>query len=127
MANSDMRIYAMTGGAGDVLDAIGKPIYAYGNDRLEIASVKLYSDGALGSRGAAMIEPYSDDPENRGLPFWTQEELDAMVEKANGMGFQVGIHAIGDLGNRMSLDAFARGAGWRSRHRCAIALSIHRS
>ena len=103
-----MRIYAMTGGAGEVLDAIGKPIYAYGNDRLEIASVKLYTDGALGSRGAAMIEPYSDDPENRGLPFWTQQELDAMVEKANGMGFQVGIHAIGDLGNRMALDAFAR-------------------
>jgi len=106
-----MRIYAMTGGAGDVLDAIGKPIYAYGNDRLEISSVKLYSDGALGSRGAAMIEPYSDDPENRGLPFWTQEELDAMVAKANGMGFQVGIHAIGDLGNRMSLDAFEKAQG----------------
>jgi len=102
-----MRIYAMTGGAGDVLDAIGKPIYAYGNDRLEIAAVKLYTDGALGSRGAAMIEPYSDDPENRGLPFWTQEELNAMVHKANSMGFQVGIHAIGDLGNRMALDAFA--------------------
>ena len=103
-----MRINAMTGGAGDVLDAIGTPIRAYGNDRLEIASVKLYTDGALGSRGAAMIEPYSDDPENRGLPFWTQEELDAMVEKANRMGFQVGIHAIGDLGNRMALDAFAK-------------------
>jgi predicted amidohydrolase YtcJ len=106
-----MRIYAMTGGAGDVLDAIGKPIYAYGNDRLEISSVKLYSDGALGSRGAAMIEPYSDDPENRGLPFWTQDELDAMVIKANDMGFQVGIHAIGDLGNQMSLNAFARAQG----------------
>jgi predicted amidohydrolase YtcJ len=106
-----MRIYAMTGGAGDVLDAIGKPIYAYGNDRLEISSVKLYSDGALGSRGAAMIEPYSDDPENRGLPFWTQDELDAMVKKANGMGFQVGIHAIGDLGNQMSLNAFENAQG----------------
>lgn len=102
----DIRIYAMTGGAGDVLDAIGKPLYAYGNDRLEIASVKLYSDGALGSRGAAMIEPYSDDAENRGLPFWTQEELNAFVKKANDLGFQVGIHAIGDLGNRMALDAF---------------------
>jgi len=103
-----MRIYAMTGGAGDVLDAIGKPIYAYGDDHLDISSVKLYTDGALGSRGAAMIEPYSDDPENRGLPFWTQEELDAMVLKANDMGFQVGIHAIGDLGNRMALDAFEK-------------------
>jgi len=102
----DMRIYAMTGGAGEVLDAIGKPLRGYGNDRLEIASVKLYADGALGSRGAAMIEPYSDDAENRGLAFWTQDELDRMVAKANDMGFQVGIHAIGDLGNRMALDAF---------------------
>ena len=103
----DMRIYAMTAGAGDVLDAIGEPLTAYGDDHLEIASVKLYADGALGSRGAAMIEPYSDDAENRGLPFWTQAELDALVKKANDLGFQVGIHAIGDLGNRMALDAFA--------------------
>ncbi|MGI9238273.1 MAG: amidohydrolase [Woeseiaceae bacterium] len=104
-AELDIRIYAMTAGAEDVLDAIGEPIFAYGNDRLEIASVKLYSDGALGSRGAAMIEPYSDDVENRGLPFWTQDELDGFVKKANGLGFQVGIHAIGDLANRMALDA----------------------
>jgi len=102
----DIRIYAMTSGAEEVLDAIGKPIVAYGNDHLEIASVKLYSDGALGSRGAAMIEPYSDDAENRGLPFWTQEELNGFVKKANDLGFQVGVHAIGDLGNRMVLDAF---------------------
>jgi predicted amidohydrolase YtcJ len=107
----DVRVYAMTDGADDVLDAIGKPIVGYGNDHLDIASVKIYSDGALGSRGAAMIEPYSDDAENRGLAFWTQDELDAMVEKANGMGFQVGIHAIGDLGNRMSLDAFEKVQG----------------
>jgi len=106
-----VRIYAMTGGAGEVLDAIGEPIYGYGNDHLDISAVKLYSDGALGSRGAAMIEPYSDDAENRGLAFFTQEELDAMVAKANGMGFQVGIHAIGDLGNRMSLDAFEKVQG----------------
>jgi len=111
MADNDelgIRIYAMTGGAGDVLDEIGEPLYAYGNDHLEIASVKLYSDGALGSRGAAMIEPYSDDAENRGLVFWTQDELDAFVKKANDLGFQVGIHAIGDLGNRMALDAFEK-------------------
>ncbi|MEL7186872.1 MAG: amidohydrolase [Pseudomonadota bacterium] len=106
-----IRIYAMTAGADDVLDAIGKPIRGYGNDHLDIASVKIYSDGALGSRGAAMIEPYSDDAENRGLPFWTQQELDAQVQKANDMGFQVGVHAIGDLGNRMVLDSFAKAQG----------------
>jgi predicted amidohydrolase YtcJ len=104
----DLRIYAMIGGAGSVLDAIGQPIKGYGNDRLEIASVKLVSDGALGSRGAAMIEPYSDDVENRGLPFWTQEELDNQVIKANGMGFQVGIHAIGDFGNQLALNSFEK-------------------
>ena len=103
-----MRIYAMLGGAGDVLDAIGEPLRRYGNDHLEIAAVKVYADGALGSRGAAMIEPYSDDAENRGLAFWRQAQLDGFVAKANGMGFQVGIHAIGDLGNRMALDAYAR-------------------
>jgi predicted amidohydrolase YtcJ len=102
----DMRIYAMIGGAEDTLDAIGSPIRAYGNDRLEIAAVKLYSDGALGSRGAALIEPYADDPENRGLPFWTDDELLAMTKKSMAMGFQVGIHAIGDLGNRQVLDVF---------------------
>ncbi len=106
-----LRIYAMTAGAGDVLDAIAEPIHGRGDDRLSIAAVKLYTDGALGSRGAAMIEPYTDDPENRGLPFWTQAQLEEMVARANAMGFQVGIHAIGDLGNRMSLDAFARVQG----------------
>ncbi len=109
----DMRLYVMISGAGENLDAIARPIIAYGNDRLDIRSVKLYSDGALGSRGAAMIEPYSDDAENRGLPFYTQDELDAFVLKANDMGFQVGIHAIGDLGNQMSLNAFERAQNGR--------------
>jgi predicted amidohydrolase YtcJ len=109
-----MRIYAMIAGAGENLDAIGKPISSYGNDRLAVMSVKLVSDGALGSRGAAMIEPYSDDAENRGLPFWTQEQLDEMVMKANRMGFQVGIHAIGDYGNKQSLDAFSKAQGGKA-------------
>lgn len=109
-----MRIYAMIAGAGENLDAIGKPIENYGNGKLAVMSVKLVSDGALGSRGAAMIEPYSDDAENRGLPFWTQEQLNGMVQKANSMGFQVGIHAIGDYGNQQSLDAFAKAQGGKA-------------
>jgi predicted amidohydrolase YtcJ len=102
-----MRVYAMIEDTGVNLDAVGKPIHSYGNDRLALASVKLMSDGALGSRGAAMIEPYSDDAENRGLPFYSDEDLTAFVQKANDLGFQVGIHAIGDYGNKQSLDAFA--------------------
>ena len=106
-----MRIYAMMWQAGENLDAIGKPIIAYGNDRLDIRSVKLMSDGALGSRGAAMIDPYEDDAENHGLRMYTQAERDGYVKKANNMGFQVGIHAIGDYGNRQSLDAFEKSQG----------------
>jgi len=101
-----MRIYAMLSGAGANLDAMRKPLTAYGNDRLDIAAVKIYADGALGSRGAALLQPYSDDVENRGLPFYTLDELIGFTRKANDMGFQVGIHAIGDLGNRLALDAF---------------------
>ncbi len=106
-----MRIYAMLSDTGPNLDAFAEPIRGYGNDRLDIAAVKIYSDGALGSRGAAMIEPYDDDPENRGLPFHTQQQLDGFVQKAIRKGFQVGVHAIGDLGNRMVLDAFERAQG----------------
>jgi predicted amidohydrolase YtcJ len=102
----DIRIYAMLSDAGANLDAIGNPLRSLGDDHLDIASVKIYADGALGSRGAAMLQPYSDDDENRGLLFLDQAELDASVQKANDMGFQVGIHAIGDQGNRMALDAF---------------------
>jgi predicted amidohydrolase YtcJ len=81
-----MRVYAMLAGAGENLDKMEKPLRGYARDMLDVSSVKLYSDGALGSRGAAMIEPYSDDPENRGLPFHTQDELTGFAHKANYMG-----------------------------------------
>lgn len=108
-----IRIYAMLSDAGANLDAMGKPLIAYGNDRLDIRAVKIYIDGALGSRGAALLEPYSDDAENVGLPFMSADNLFAAVDKSNRKGFQVGIHAIGDRGNRLALDAFARSQGNR--------------
>ena len=114
MADNDempMRIYAMMWQAGANLDAIGKPITGYGRDRLDIKSVKLMADGALGSHGAAMIEPFEDDTENRGLRMYTDSELNAMVQKANDMGFQVAIHAIGDYANRQALNAFELAQG----------------
>ena len=110
----DMRIYAMLSDTGANLDAMGEPLIGYGNDRLDIRSVKLYSDGALGSRGAAMLEPYADDVENRGLPFYSTDEMYTFVKKANDLGFQVGVHAIGDRGNRLVLDAFERAQGGTS-------------
>jgi hypothetical protein len=114
MADDDelgIRVYAMLSDAGVNLDRMEKPLKGYADDMLDIAAVKLYADGALGSRGAAMIEPYSDDAENRGLPFYTLDELTGFTDKANYMGFQVAIHAIGDRGNRLALDAFEAAQG----------------
>ncbi len=74
--------------------------------RLSVRAVKMYADGALGSRGAAMLEPYSDDSTNRGLILTPQSRIEAVTERALRHGFQVCVHAIGDRGNRIVLDAF---------------------
>jgi len=102
------RIYAMIRGTGDNFDELSQngPIKSYDNDLLSLQSVKLYADGALGSRGAAMLEPYSDDPDNKGLLFHSQEEMNHMVLKAMSHGYQTNIHAIGDAANRQVLNAF---------------------
>lgn len=75
---------------------------------LKIASVKLYADGALGSRGAALLEPYSDSPGQTGLAVTDPEEMRSIAERALENGYQVCIHAIGDRGNRMALDAYEK-------------------
>lgn len=73
--------------------------------RLTVRGVKLYADGALGSRGAALVEPYADDPGNLGLLTATGDHLREVTARALDAGFQVGIHAIGDRGNLVALDA----------------------
>lgn len=102
------RIYAMIGGVGEDFDAISKggPLLGYGHDYLTVRSVKLYADGALGSRGAALHAPYSDQPNNSGLLFNTQTELNEMVGKGLSKGYQVNVHAIGDKANSQVLDSF---------------------
>jgi predicted amidohydrolase YtcJ len=104
------RIYAMIGGVGaefDKLSANG-PIDTLYNDRLSLRAVKLYADGALGSRGAALLQPYTDDPKNNGLLFYPPDTLHAMMAKAAGKGYQVCVHAIGDRANRVALDGFEK-------------------
>ncbi len=76
--------------------------------RLLVRGVKLYSDGALGSRGAALIEEYSDEPQNLGLLRTSSDHIHDVCGRALASGFQVGIHAIGDRGNLISLDGIER-------------------
>jgi predicted amidohydrolase YtcJ len=101
-----IRSYVMLGGGpGPLLDswfAKGPEIGNY----LTIRSIKLVADGALGSRGAAMLEPYSDDPGNKGLLITKQDVIRAVAAKAVTRGFQVNTHAIGDAANRAALDAY---------------------
>jgi len=100
------RVYAFTDGAGETLDWLCKSgAINDGSGRLHMRAVKLYIDGAMGSRGAALLADYSDDPGNAGLLFMSAEDLESQIDKAMACGFQVGVHAIGDHGNRVTLDA----------------------
>ena len=75
------------------------------NDRLRMAGVKLFADGALGSRGAWLLKPYSDAPGQSGAGFMTDDVLQNYMSRASMDGFQVAVHAIGDRANRQVLDA----------------------
>ncbi len=76
--------------------------------RVTVRAIKMYADGALGSRGAALIEPYSDDPGNRGLTVTDAGELELAARRAAERGFQLCVHAIGDRANSIVLSAFEK-------------------
>jgi predicted amidohydrolase YtcJ len=77
------------------------------DNMLHTGMLKGFMDGSLGSRTAALLAPYSDDPKNSGLPQFDQAELNRMTTDRLEDGFQIGFHAIGDKGVQMALDAFA--------------------
>jgi hypothetical protein len=74
---------------------------------LHTAMLKGFMDGSMGGHTAALLEPYSDDPNNSGLPRYDADKLNAMAQERVLAGFQIGFHAIGDKGIQMALDAFA--------------------
>ena len=81
---------------------------ALGDGRVRVGALKLMADGALGSRGATLHEPYCDDPDNRGLLLMDADEVERLTLDALARGFQVCVHAIGDRANTLVLDAFER-------------------
>ncbi len=90
------------------VDVLKKERASHGSDDLLLhtAMLKGFMDGSLGSRTAAMAAPYSDDPDNMGIPRYEQEKLNAMAVERVAAGFQLGFHAIGDRANGMALNAF---------------------
>ncbi len=105
-----LRVYAVIGGPGATWNEylrLGKEV-GYGNDMLTVRAIKLYMDGALGSRGAALIDEYCDDPGNRGLTLTSEKEIEEVCRQATDKGFQVCTHAIGDRGNNIILNMYER-------------------
>jgi hypothetical protein len=103
------RVYVAVAGSSSGLWAkfrTSGPLKDFGGGKLAVRAVKFYADGALGSRGAALLEPYSDDPGNRGLTLTSRAELLEVAGQALDAGFQLCTHAIGDRANAFVLDVY---------------------
>jgi predicted amidohydrolase YtcJ len=91
-----------------------RPEIGLGDGRLTVRAIKVVADGALGSRGALLLEPYSDEPGTRGLATIDPGRFRTVLLRAMKQGFQVASHAIGDAANRMVLDAYQAAFGGSS-------------
>jgi len=127
-----IRVNAWADGSGNALDDRCRDgRYRHPSGRLQMRAVKLYSDGALGSRGAMLLADYSDAAGQRGLPVTSAAKLEAAMRRAKSCGLQVATHAIGDGGNRTVLDLYTKVLGadassdhrWRIEHAQIVALS----
>ncbi|MCB9224721.1 MAG: amidohydrolase [Crocinitomicaceae bacterium] len=119
--NGDLRIkdYAMLFPTDENLKfASTEGVYKKGN--LHIGSFKILSDGAMGSRGACLLAPYSDDPENYGFLLATPQEIKDVAELAAEIGYQVNTHCIGDSANRTMLKIYEEVIGSKADHRWKI-------
>ena len=101
----NMRIYAMISNIKDDVNYFIKK-GTYKTDKLNVRSVKVYADGALGSRGAVLKEPYSDDINNKGKYITSFESIDSLALKLSLTDFQMNTHAIGDAANRTVLEIY---------------------
>ncbi len=125
-----LRLYTMLDDVEETLEpGIAAGPYASDDGMLTLRAVKLYADGALGSRGALLLDDYTDEPGNRGLAVSSVEHLRAACLRAGRAGFQVCTHAIGDGANRNVLDVYAEviaelgldDARWRVEHAQILA------
>jgi predicted amidohydrolase YtcJ len=105
-----IRIHAYVDGIGDTWNKYLKEgkLVGYGNNFVNVDGIKLFVDGAMGSRGALMTEPYQDDPGNYGLMLLSEEQIYQVTKDALSKGLQVATHAIGDSGNFLVLNAYQK-------------------
>lgn len=122
-----MRIYAMISADKENLSYyLSKGFYK--TDRLNVRSVKVYGDGALGSRGACLLHPYHDSPYSWGTLLQNPTQLDSVIAAIAAKGFQINTHCIGDSANRVMLKVYAKHLKdnkqrWRIEHAQVVALA----
>jgi len=128
-----VRLYVMVGASNDAMDArlADYRMDGYGEGFLTVRSIKRSIDGALGSHGAWLLEPYADLPSSAGLNTAPVEDVEETARIAARHGFQLNVHAIGDRGNREVLDLYERAwaetgeDGWALRWRVEHAQHLH--
>ncbi len=120
-----MRVYGMLGDDSETLErGLAAGPYVADDQMFIMRTVKLFADGALGSRGALLLADFNDDPGNSGLQVTSTEHMREVIRKAGRSGFQVSTHAIGDRANRLILDLYEQvlgelgleGVRWRIEH-----------
>lgn len=119
-----VRIFSYAGGIDNMVAIAGpKPTPWLYKDKLRMGGVKLYLDGALGSRGAWLKKPYSDAPTQSGLPLLNNAQLRNLMVRAAMDGFQTAVHAIGDAANEDAIsaveelaDTYPQDRRWRIEH-----------
>ena len=124
--NFPIRCYGMIDGSDrDLCDTFFNNGH-FSSEKFNIRSVKAFIDGALGSRGAALLEPYSDDTHNCGLVLISHEEFNDLAKRCAESNFQLNTHAIGDRGNKVVIDTYANSTKnancrWRIEHAQMVA------
>jgi hypothetical protein len=105
-----LRIYKALSAPGNEAQRLfhDGPIIGANADHLTVRTLKLYADGSLGSRSAALLQPYSDAPDTSGFLTIKEEELQPLLQEALRKGIQIETHAIGDRGNRFILDQYEK-------------------
>lgn len=125
-----IRVYAMLSAKDPQLsNMLQQGPFSSDDDFISIRSVKAYGDGALGSRGAALLAPYQDQPTSSGLLLTPVDSMPTLFDQVIGKNFQLNYHAIGDRANRLALDQFEKSfnavGGKQLRHRIEHAQVIH--
>jgi hypothetical protein len=120
-----VRIYAMLNDIREDYEFYLENGPVFDKPFLNIRALKVYMDGALGSRGAALLEPYSDAPNESGFIFMSDTALSNIVKKFNNLGFQVNTHGIGDRAIRQILNAYEISGFSKMRNRIEHAQIVH--